>query len=93
MSGQPNDKQSDISQCFDRLMEGIERTLLPKNRDKYVPMQCVTSLPVWFTHVCFVLFIYCRFTQNLSVFRRDVNEALKAPSHVSNGVAADGMMS
>ena len=36
---------------FENLMEGIERNLLTKNRD--------------------------RFTQNLSVFRRDINDSLK----------------
>lgn len=48
---QPENKRVSMSRCFDNLMEGIERNLLVKNRD--------------------------RFTQNLSVFRRDVTEVLR----------------
>ncbi|CAD5114108.1 unnamed protein product [Dimorphilus gyrociliatus] len=48
---QPESKRVSMSRCFDNLMEGIERNLLVKNRD--------------------------RFTQNLSVFRRDVTEVLR----------------
>merc|ERR1712038_32644 len=47
-------KQSSMATWFKNLMEGIERTLLTKNRD--------------------------RFTQNLSVFRRDINDSLKGPN-------------
>ncbi|XP_076471297.1 exportin-7-like [Babylonia areolata] len=54
ISSQPAEKQETMAQCFQNLMEGIERSLLTKNRD--------------------------RFTQNLSVFRRDVNDSLKLPS-------------
>ncbi|KAL5015886.1 hypothetical protein ScPMuIL_005475 [Solemya velum] len=53
ISSQPADKQSTMVTCFENLMDGIERSLLTKNRD--------------------------RFTQNLSLFRRDVNDSLKAP--------------
>lgn len=52
ISSQPADKQQTMAHCFESLMEGIERSLLTKNRD--------------------------RFTQNLSIFRRDVNDSLKA---------------
>lgn len=41
-------------QWFESLMDGIERNLQTKNRD--------------------------RFTQNLSMFRRDINESLKGPN-------------
>ncbi|KAK7482050.1 hypothetical protein BaRGS_00026742 [Batillaria attramentaria] len=54
ISSQPAEKQETMAQCFQNLMDGIERSLLTKNRD--------------------------RFTQNLSVFRRDVNDSLKMPS-------------
>ncbi|XP_054917475.1 exportin-7-B isoform X1 [Dermacentor andersoni] len=54
VSSQPVDKQATMSQWFDSLMDGIERNLLTKNRD--------------------------RFTQNLSVFRRDINDSLKGPA-------------
>ncbi|XP_025093793.1 exportin-7-like isoform X2 [Pomacea canaliculata] len=54
ISSQPSEKQETMAQCFQNLMDGIERSLLTKNRD--------------------------RFTQNLSVFRRDVNDSLKMPS-------------
>ncbi|KAJ8316811.1 hypothetical protein KUTeg_004715 [Tegillarca granosa] len=52
ISSQPAEKQQTMATCFENLMNGIERSLLTKNRDK--------------------------FTQNLSVFRRDVNDSLKA---------------
>ncbi|XP_046373797.1 exportin-7-like isoform X1 [Haliotis cracherodii] len=55
ISSQPAEKQATMVQCFENLMDGIERSLLTKNRD--------------------------RFTQNLSVFRRDVNDSLKALSN------------
>ncbi|XP_062503145.1 exportin-7-like [Corticium candelabrum] len=48
---QPTDRQRAMEVYFQSLMEGVERNLLPKNRD--------------------------RFTQNLSVFRRDVNNSMK----------------
>ncbi|KAL1509455.1 hypothetical protein ABEB36_004189 [Hypothenemus hampei] len=51
---QPPDKQSAMTQWFENLMDGIERNLLIKNRD--------------------------RFTQNLSMFRRDINDSLKGPN-------------
>jgi exportin-7 len=53
VSTQPVDKQAAMVQCFDNLMDGIDRTLLTKNRDK--------------------------FTQNLSVFRHEINNSLKVP--------------
>lgn len=51
---QPVDKQAAMLQWFESLMDGIERNLQTKNRD--------------------------RFTQNLSTFRRDINESLKGPN-------------
>ncbi|EFN61343.1 Exportin-7 [Camponotus floridanus] len=57
---QPVDKQAAMAQWFENLMNGIERNLLTKNRD--------------------------RFTQNLSMFRRDINDALKGPN-ISNSVS------
>ncbi|KAK3746913.1 hypothetical protein RRG08_030324 [Elysia crispata] len=55
ISSQPVDKQEAMANCFQNLMDGVERSLLAKNRD--------------------------RFTQSLSVFRRDINDSLKAPSN------------
>ncbi|KAH9499291.1 Exportin 7 [Bulinus truncatus] len=55
ISSQPAEKQEAMANCFQNLMDGVERSLLAKNRD--------------------------RFTQNLSVFRRDINDSLKAPSN------------
>ncbi|XP_066279027.1 exportin-7-like isoform X5 [Branchiostoma lanceolatum] len=66
ISSQPPDKQQAMALCFENLMDGIERSLLTKNRD--------------------------RFTQNLSVFRRDVNDSLKAPSSSSVGLNSADMM-
>ncbi|KAI4504691.1 hypothetical protein M0802_000241 [Mischocyttarus mexicanus] len=57
---QPVDKQGAMAQWFENLMDGIERNLLTKNRD--------------------------RFTQNLSMFRRDINDALKGPNISTNSV-------
>ncbi|CAG0919166.1 unnamed protein product [Notodromas monacha] len=51
IGNQPVERQAMLSTCFDNLMDGVERNLLTKNRD--------------------------RFTQNLSVFRRDINDSLK----------------
>ncbi|KAK9872641.1 hypothetical protein WA026_018776 [Henosepilachna vigintioctopunctata] len=54
------DKQTAMAQWFENLMDGIERNLLTKNRD--------------------------RFTQNLSMFRRDINDSLKGPNISSPSV-------
>nr|XP_039251152.1 exportin-7-like [Styela clava] len=54
-------KMSAIQNSFSQLMDGVERNLLTKNRD--------------------------RFTQNLSLFRRDINQTLRSNS--STGVGLD----
>ncbi|KAJ8260590.1 hypothetical protein COCON_G00163130 [Conger conger] len=64
VSSQPPEKQQAMHLCFENLMEGIERNLLTKNRD--------------------------RFTQNLSVFRREVNDSMKNSTY---GVNSNEMMS
>jgi len=51
IASQPQARQASMAGWFKALMEGVERNLLTKNRD--------------------------RFTQNLSVFRRDINDAMK----------------
>ncbi|XP_074039038.1 ran-binding protein 16 isoform X1 [Leptinotarsa decemlineata] len=63
---QAPDKQAAMAQWFENLMDGIERNLLTKNRDK--------------------------FTQNLSMFRRDINDSLKGPN-VNNSSPSDMMTS
>ena len=65
ISSQPSDKRGSMMTWFDNLMEGIERNLLTKNRD--------------------------RFTQNLSVFRRDINDGLKGPNG-TNPSSVNAMM-
>merc|ERR1712012_609926 len=65
IQSQPASKQSSMATWFKNLMEGIERTLLTKNRD--------------------------RFTQNLSVFRRDINDSLKGPN-VATATSVNDMM-
>ena len=65
ISSQPSDKRGAMMTWFDNLMEGIERNLLTKNRD--------------------------RFTQNLYVFRRDINDGLKGPN-VTNTSSVNDMM-
>ncbi|XP_050294230.1 exportin-7 isoform X2 [Anthonomus grandis grandis] len=62
---QPPDKQADMARWFENLMDGIERNLLTKNRD--------------------------RFTQNLSMFRRDITESLKGPN-VNSTTSVNDMM-
>merc|ERR1712183_1073568 len=54
IQSQPASKQTSMATWFKNLMDGVERNLLTKNRDK--------------------------FTQNLSVFRRDINDSLKGPN-------------
>lgn len=48
---QPVERQPLMDQWFEKLMEGVDRNLLTKNRN--------------------------RFTQNLSMFRRDINDMMK----------------
>merc|ERR1719427_868510 len=65
IASQQADKRASMMTWFENLMEGIERTLLTKNRD--------------------------RFTQNLSVFRRDINDSLKGPN-VTTATSVNDMM-
>jgi exportin-7 len=65
IGSQQADKRAAMMTWFENLMEGIERTLLTKNRD--------------------------RFTQNLSVFRRDINDSLKGPN-VTTATSVNDMM-
>lgn len=65
VTSQPIEKRGPMMSWFDSLMEGIERNLLTKNRD--------------------------RFTQNLSVFRRDINDSLKGPN-VTTAMSVNEMM-
>ncbi|XP_065827879.1 exportin-7-like isoform X2 [Oscarella lobularis] len=67
---QSGEKRELMKKCFQGLMAGVERNLLPKNRDK--------------------------FTQNLSVFRKDVNSSWKDVPPVvvpASGVTSTDMMS
>ena len=66
ISSQPGDKRAAMMTWFENLMDGIERNLLTKNRD--------------------------RFTQNLSVFRRDINDGLKGPNVTNNSSSVNDMM-
>lgn len=61
---QSPEKQQALATWFQNLMDGVERNLLTKNRD--------------------------RFTQNLSLFRRDINDSLKAAQFVSGGGGGAG---
>ncbi|KAF8784840.1 Exportin-7 like protein [Argiope bruennichi] len=60
INNQLPEKQVIMAQWFDSLMDGIERNLQTKNRE--------------------------RFTQNLSVFRRDVNDSLKGPNILNSSI-------
>lgn len=54
ITSQPTEKQSAMAQCFESLMEGIDRTLLTKNRDRYVTIphsfKLVLQAFTWFNH-------------------------------------------
>ncbi|PSN46003.1 Exportin-7 [Blattella germanica] len=54
-------EEAAMANWFENLMDGIERNLLTKNRD--------------------------RFTQNLSMFRRDINDSLKGPNMTAASVS------
>lgn len=56
---QPLERQAMMDQWFENLMEGVDRNLLTKNRN--------------------------RFTQNLSMFRRDLNDMMKQANFAGNG--------
>lgn len=86
-------------------MEGIERNLLTKNRDRWVAEVC-PSQDGWggrsyddddeTKRSCAVSPVFPpvrlprRFTQNLSVFRREVNDSMKNSTY---GVNSNDMMS
>ena len=78
---QPVAKQTSMATWFKNLMDGIERNLLTKNRDRQVPPSYMhffrfgNSADLFFSPD-----FYFRFTQNLSVFRRDINDSLKGPN-------------
>jgi len=65
VNSQIPEKRGPMMGWFEALMDGIERNLLTKNKD--------------------------RFTQNLSVFRRDINESLKGPN-INNTSSVNDMM-
>lgn len=84
---QPLDKQQTIAHWFDNLMENVERNLSMKNRDKYVNQNQFTPISHWLIRAHFNF----RFSQNLSLFRRDVNETLKqANLNASNSTSGSG---
>jgi exportin-7 len=59
------------------MMDGIEMNVTAKNRDRYT-----ISNWLFLVHINIVKFIvqtHFRFTENLSLFWRDVNESLKGP--------------
>lgn len=37
IGSQPDDKPVNMRQCFENLMDGVDRTLHVKNRDRYTP--------------------------------------------------------
>ena len=66
VAGQPEERRTQMEQCFHNLMDGVEFSLLTKNRD--------------------------RFTQNLSVFRREVNYSMKTNTSVTATTVTVGDM-
>lgn len=77
---QPIDKQQTMAQWFDDLMCGIERNVSGKNKEKYVEYSLQLKVILWVNVFCIDVFI-CRFTQNLSSFRRDVVNLPKSSSY------------
>eukprot|EP00094_Tigriopus_californicus_P008312 TCALIF_08008-PA protein Name:"Similar to XPO7 Exportin-7 (Gallus gallus)" AED:0.12 eAED:0.13 QI:660/0.86/0.81/1/0.93/0.93/16/0/1134 len=79
IQAQPSDKQTAMATWFKNLMEGIERNLLTKNRDRceHWLFAYRDSESLAFNNLILHDF---RFTQNLSVFRRDINDSLKGPN-------------
>uniref|UniRef100_UPI00398E7A80 ran-binding protein 17-like isoform X1 n=2 Tax=Pristiophorus japonicus TaxID=55135 RepID=UPI00398E7A80 len=67
ITSQGPEQRQTLNACFEKLMEGVEQSLLIKNRD--------------------------RFTQNVSVFKRDVTETLRISAAASNPTGAVDMMS
>lgn len=89
---QPLDKQQTIAHWFDNLMENVERNLSMKNRDKWVFLigHLVNHIALWLFFQFAIVCIF-RFSQNLSLFRRDVNETLKqANLNASNSTPGSG---
>lgn len=95
MNSQPPEKQQAMHLCFENLMEGIERNLLTKNRDRWVPARGRggreggggQGRPRSRKETPCLSF---RFTQNLSAFRREVNDSMKNSTY---GVNSNDMMS
>lgn len=81
---QPIEKQEFMVQWFNGLMEGIERNLTVKNRERWVT-ESVESF--WLDIFVFVF----RFTQNLSMFRRDITNSLKS-SNYNTGSSINDMI-
>ncbi|NXS68941.1 XPO7 protein, partial [Pandion haliaetus] len=92
VNSQPPEKQQAMHLCFENLMEGIERNLLTKNRDRSVwaedPSPSSGALSTSCSNTLLCLFL--RFTQNLSAFRREVNDSMKNSTY---GVNSNDMMS
>lgn len=78
--------------CFENLMEGIERNLLTKNRDRSVrgAAQSPGGVGDGRRTPSLTLCLSLRFTQNLSAFRREVNDSMKNSTY---GVNSNDMMS
>lgn len=88
---QPLDKQQTIAHWFENLMENVERNLSMKNRDKYVTSQTLSRIDKLNSILTNWIRFDFRFSQNLSLFRRDVNETLKqAHLNASNSTSVSG---
>mgnify|MGYP001858283430 CR=1 FL=1 len=92
MNSQPPEKQQAMHLCFENLMEGIERNLLTKNRDRSVrgAAQSPGGVGDGRRTPSLTLCLSLRFTQNLSAFRREVNDSMKNSTY---GVNSNDMMS
>lgn len=74
--------QQSMASSFEVLMKDIGRNLSAKNRDKYANILVHSK----------VMNCLNRFTQNLSVFRRDVWSCMKDVMAPTSTVTSDNMM-
>lgn len=79
VAAQPREQQAAMDRCFTNLMDSVERNLLTKNKDKYVISNLNRTVGRVMVNVTVVNFAF-RFTQNLSIFRKEVDESLRDPN-------------
>jgi hypothetical protein len=79
IGSQPEERREAVRNCFNNLMNGIERSVSVKNRDKFV-LKFIRKNNNNNTRISLLFFFSMnyRFTQNIVTFHRDINECLKS---------------